>query len=76
LTALITPFLMIDGRQLLVDLQPLRRQLEEDLRERSETVAELRDRLKDEWQRAKAGARTAQAYGARTTWRRRPSCGS
>ena len=57
---------MIQPEQLLSDLQPLRRQLEDDLRDRSEAVAELREHLKDEWQRAKAGARTAQAY---ETWR-------
>jgi hypothetical protein len=57
---------MIDARQLLLDLQSLRQQLEDDLRKRSENVSELRDRLKDEWQRAKANARTAQAYEA---WR-------
>ena len=57
---------MIDGRQLLADLQPLRRRLEDDLRERSEQVPELGQRLREEWQAARQRERTAQTYEA---WR-------
>src|SRR4051794_31195996 len=55
---------MIDGRHLLADLQPLRRRLEDDLRERSEQVTELGQRLKNEWQAARQREHTAQSYGA------------
>src|SRR5688572_6995634 len=57
---------MIDGRQLLDDLQPLRRRLEDDLRERSEQVPELEQRLKEEWDAARQRERTAQTCEA---WR-------
>lgn len=57
---------MVDGRQLLTALQPLRKQLEDDLRERSAQVPELGQRLKDEWQTARQRERTAQTYEA---WR-------
>ena len=57
---------MIDGRQLLAALQPLRKRLEDDLRERSEQVPELGQRLRDEWQAARQRERTAQTYEA---WR-------
>jgi hypothetical protein len=57
---------MIDARRLLDDLQPLRRHLEDDLRERSEQVPELGQRLRDEWQAARQRERTAQTYEA---WR-------
>ena len=55
-----------DGRQLLADLQSVRKRLEDDLRERSNDVPELGQWLKDEWQAAREGERTAQAYEA---WR-------
>ena len=57
---------MIDGKQLLDDLQPLRKYLEDDLRERSEQVPALAERLKAEWQAARQRERTAQTYEA---WR-------
>ncbi|WP_291980613.1 BREX-2 system adenine-specific DNA-methyltransferase PglX [Luteitalea sp.] len=57
---------MIDGRRLLADLQPLRKRLEDDLRERSEQVPELTRRLREEWQAARQKERTAQTYEA---WR-------
>jgi hypothetical protein len=57
---------MIDGRQLLAGLQPLRKRIEDDLRERSEQVPELGQRLRAEWQAARERERTAQTYEA---WR-------
>jgi len=57
---------VIDGRALLADLQPLRRRLEDDLRERSEQIADLEQRLREEWQAAKERERTAQTY---ESWR-------
>ena len=48
--AFITSFPMINARQLLADLQPVRKRLEDDPRERSEQVPELDQRLRDEWQ--------------------------
>lgn len=57
---------MIDGIQLLAGLQPLRKRLEDDLRERSEQVPSLGQQLQDEWQAARQRERTAQTYEA---WR-------
>src|SRR5436190_5753256 len=57
---------MIDGQRLLADLQPVRRRLEDDLRERSEQAPELGHRLRDEWQAARQRERTAQTY---ESWR-------
>src|SRR3954471_10812533 len=58
------PISMIDGRQLLTDLQPLRKRLEDDLRERSEQVPALGQPLREEWQAARERERTAQTYEA------------
>lgn len=57
---------MIDGRQLLAELQPLRKRLEDDLRQRCEQVPDLGQRLKQEWQSAHQRERTAQTY---ESWR-------
>jgi hypothetical protein len=57
---------MIDGQQLLAALQPMRKQLEDDLRERSAAVPELGQRLREEWQTARQRERTAQTY---ESWR-------
>src|SRR5262245_22706805 len=57
---------MIDGRQLLADLQSLREDLEDDLRERSEQGSALGRQLREEWQTARQRERTAQTY---ESWR-------
>lgn len=53
---------MIDGRQLLDALKPLRKKLEDDLRQRSDQVAELGQRLQEQWHAAREKERTAQPY--------------
>jgi len=57
---------MIDARQLLAELKPLLKELEDDLRERAVESAELDARLRDEYRKAKQANRTAQAFDA---WR-------
>ena len=56
----------VAGSGLLKDLKKQVSALEDDLRERSEAVPEFRAKLKDEYQRARDGSRTAATYGA---WR-------
>jgi hypothetical protein len=55
---------MIDRQSLLSDLQSLLKRLEADLLERSESaeVAEVGQRLRAEYERAKKAERTAQNY--------------
>ena len=53
---------MIDRSKLLKDLQSLQKQLEDDLRERVEAVAEAGARTREEYDRAKAAQRTAQTF--------------
>ena len=56
----------MDGAELLKDLKKQVAALEDDLRERSESVEEFRTRLEAEYARAREGKRTAATYGA---WR-------
>ena len=56
----------MDRAGLLKDLKKQVAALEDDLRERSETVEEFRTRLEAEYARARDGKRTAATYGA---WR-------
>ncbi|WP_307847474.1 BREX-2 system adenine-specific DNA-methyltransferase PglX [Streptomyces sp. F63] len=56
----------VDRAALLKDLKRQVAALEDDLRERSETVEEFRTRLEAEYQQARDARRTAAAYGA---WR-------
>ena len=57
---------MIEAKRLLDDLKRLLRRLEDDLRERSRTVATLHDALQREYQAAQAAGRTGEAF---ETWR-------
>ncbi|MFD4502604.1 BREX-2 system adenine-specific DNA-methyltransferase PglX [Streptomyces sp. NPDC058457] len=56
----------VSGAALLKDLKKQVTALEDDLRERSESVEEFRTRLEAEYARAREGKRTAATYGA---WR-------
>lgn len=56
----------VDRAGLLKDLKKQVSALEDDLRERSESVEEFRTRLEAEYKRAREGKRTAATYGA---WR-------
>ncbi|MFI6246519.1 BREX-2 system adenine-specific DNA-methyltransferase PglX [Streptomyces sp. NPDC051016] len=56
----------MSGATLLKDLKKQVTALEDDLRERSESVEEFRTRLEAEYTRAREGKRTAATYGA---WR-------
>ncbi|MFJ6820352.1 BREX-2 system adenine-specific DNA-methyltransferase PglX [Streptomyces niveus] len=56
----------VSGAALLKDLKKQVTALEDDLRERSESVEEFRTRLEAEYTRAREGKRTAATYGA---WR-------
>ncbi|WP_275557523.1 BREX-2 system adenine-specific DNA-methyltransferase PglX [Streptomyces sp. 5-6(2022)] len=56
----------MNGAGLLKDLKKQVTALEDDLRERSESVEEFRTRLEGEYARAREGKRTAATYGA---WR-------
>ncbi|GDY56590.1 hypothetical protein SVIO_072130 [Streptomyces violaceusniger] len=56
----------MNGAGLLKDLKKQVTALEDDLRERSESVEEFRARLESEYARAREGKRTAATYGA---WR-------
>lgn len=53
---------MINAKRLLDDLKRLRRRLEDDLRERAATVAELRETLQREYAAATEAARTGEAF--------------
>lgn len=57
---------MINARQLLADLQAQQRKLENDLRQQTEAVPELRARLEAEYADARDAGRTADTY---RTWR-------
>ena len=53
----------------LKDLQRLQREVQEDLRQRCDEVAELRERLQADYQAARARGRTTSTYGE---WREQP----
>ena len=53
---------MIDTKRLLDDLKRFRRRLEDDLRERAATVAELQETLQREYAAAKEAGRTGEAF--------------
>lgn len=57
---------MINARQLLADLQAQQRRLENDLRQQTEALPELKARLEAEYTAARDAGRTADTYG---TWR-------
>jgi hypothetical protein len=53
---------MIDPARLLADLQRLLKRLEDDIRARVQADASIDARLREEYDKAKAASRTAQAY--------------
>jgi hypothetical protein len=57
---------VINARQLLADLQAQQRRLENDLRQQTEALPELKARLEAEYKAARDAGRTADTYG---TWR-------
>lgn len=57
---------MINARQLLTDLQAQQKKLENDLRQQTEALPELKQRLEAEYKDARDAGRTADTYG---TWR-------
>lgn len=57
---------MINARQLLADLQAQQRRLENDLRQQTEALPELKARLQAEYKAARDAGRTADTYGV---WR-------
>lgn len=56
---------MIDRRQLLADLKPLVRVIEDDLRGRLGTQSDYKAELESDWAAARAAGRTAEAFA---TW--------
>lgn len=54
---------MINARQLLADLQAQQRRLENDLRQQTEALPELKQRLQAEYEAALDAGRTADTYG-------------
>ncbi len=57
---------MINARQLLTDLQAQQKKLENDLRQQTEALPDLKNRLETEYKAARDAGRTADTYG---TWR-------
>ena len=57
---------MINGQNLLNDLKPVLRRLEEDIRNRCDEFEEIDSGLKAEYQNAVKAERTAETY---TVWR-------
>ncbi len=57
---------MINAKQLLADLQAQQKKLENDLRQQTEALPELKARLEAEYAAARDAGRTADTYG---TWR-------
>lgn len=57
---------MINARQLLTDLQAQQKKLENDLRQQSEALPELKQRLESEYKAARDAGRTADTFN---TWR-------
>ena len=55
---------MIDRRQLLADLKPLVRVIEDDLRGRLDTQSDYKAKLESDWSAARAAGRTAEALAA------------
>ncbi len=53
-------------KEYLADLQRLQREVQDDLRERTGTVADLKSRLESEWDAARQAGRTSSTYEA---WR-------
>jgi len=56
----------LDRQALLADLRKVVEELEDDLRQRCDSVAEIDEKLRSEWQSARDSKRTADAYPA---WR-------
>lgn len=55
---------MIERRQLLTDLKPLVRVIEDDLRGRLDTQSDYKAKLESDWAAARAAGRTAEAFAA------------
>ncbi len=55
---------MIKGKDLLNDLRPLLRKIEDDMRSRCDEFNEINSALKDEYQKAIKAERTAETYTA------------
>ena len=55
---------MIDRRQLLADLKPFVRMIEDDLRGRLDILSTYKARLESDWAAARAAERTAESFAA------------